>query len=146
MEVALDQIDVVVKELIAELSQRRYGGAAVVGLTGELGAGKTTFIQHVAQELGITEPITSPTFVIQKRYPISHNAFSNFIHIDAYRVTARELREIGFDKLTQNSSNIIFVEWADNVKELLPSDVVMVHLVVSGTEHRELTIDHAEEQ
>ena len=63
--------------------------ALVVGLYGNLGAGKTAFTQAVARELGIQEIVTSPTFVIEKIYPTSHPHFARLIHIDAYRLEAR---------------------------------------------------------
>ena len=66
-------------------------GATTVGLKGNLGSGKTTFSQFVAEELGIDEQITSPTFVIQKRYKIQNSdKFDTLIHIDAYRLSFGE--------------------------------------------------------
>ncbi len=58
----------------------------VVALKGDLGSGKTTFTQAVGELLGIKENITSPTFVIEKIYPIAYEGYKNFIHIDAYRL------------------------------------------------------------
>ena len=60
--------------------------AIVIGLSGDLGSGKTTFVQAVAKELGITEHVTSPTFVIMKKYGIKHSHFNTLVHIYAYRL------------------------------------------------------------
>ncbi len=107
------------KEWLASLSQRDE--ATIVGLYGNLGAGKTTFTQAVARELGIEEPTTSPTFVIEKLYETKHSFFKRLIHIDAYRLDAgRELTALDFEKLVENPNNLILIEWPENVKEILP--------------------------
>lgn len=95
--------------------------ATVVGLYGNLGAGKTTFTQAIARELGIDQPITSPTFVIEKIYEIKHKNFARLIHIDAYRLeSGSELQNLNFEELVANKNNLIFIEWPENVKEILP--------------------------
>lgn len=107
------------KEWLASLSQRDE--ATIVGLYGNLGAGKTTFTQAVARELGIEEPTTSPTFVIEKLYQTKHPFFKRLIHIDAYRLDAgRELTALDFETLVENPNNLILIEWPENVKEILP--------------------------
>jgi tRNA threonylcarbamoyladenosine biosynthesis protein TsaE len=97
--------------------------ATVVGLYGNLGAGKTTFTQAVARELGIDQPITSPTFVIEKIYEIKHKNFARLIHIDAYRLEGgRELQDLNFEEIVSNKNNLIFIEWPENVKDILPTN------------------------
>ncbi len=97
--------------------------ATVVGLYGDLGAGKTTFTQAAAKALGVTETLNSPTFLIQKRYMIQDSRFRNLIHIDAYRLkSSDELRKLRFEELLADPKNLILVEWADKVADLLPSD------------------------
>jgi len=98
-------------------------GAAVVGLYGNLGSGKTTFIQCLAQLLSVADHITSPTFVIMKSYKISTLNFHHLIHIDAYRLkSGEELKRLGFEKLLSDPSNLILIEWADLVRDILPPD------------------------
>ena len=97
--------------------------ATVVGLYGDLGAGKTTFVQAAARALGITVMVQSPTFLIMKSYPLVGSHFSRLIHIDAYRLKhSEELQRLGFAELLRDPGNLIFVEWADRVSEILPSD------------------------
>lgn len=92
--------------------------ATVVGLYGDLGAGKTAFVQAVAQVMGVGEHVTSPTFVLMKRY-------GRLVHIDAYRIeNAEELRRLGWNELAKDPGNIIMIEWADRVEELLPPDAL----------------------
>lgn len=96
--------------------------ATIIALHGDLGAGKTTFTQTLARTLGVTEDIVSPTFVIQKRYPLEAQRFEQLIHIDAYRLTkAEELAVLGWDDIARDSRNLIVIEWAENVADILPS-------------------------
>ncbi len=102
--------------------------ATIVGLYGNLGSGKTAFTQAVARELGITEPITSPTFVIEKLYETKKEVFKRLIHIDAYRLEAgRELQVLDFEKLVDNPHNLIIIEWPENVKEILPENHIRIY-------------------
>lgn len=98
-------------------------GATIVGLYGNLGSGKTTFVQAVARELGIKEVVTSPTFVIEKIYETGYAHFARLIHIDAYRLeNGRELQVLNFEELVENKNNLILIEWPENVKEVLPEN------------------------
>lgn len=94
--------------------------AFVVGLEGELGGGKTTFLQGFAKGLGIKEKILSPTFVIMKK-------FNNFYHIDCYRIEKpKELLDLGFKEITSNPKNIIVIEWADRIRKIMPKDTLWI--------------------
>lgn len=117
---------------------------AVLGLVGDLGAGKTQFAKGLAEGLGIEDQITSPTFVLLKNYKIipTHNdsqakrsdsggnqelEIRNLIHIDCYRLhSAEELLDIGWEEFTQNKNNIVVVEWADKIKSIMPADTVWI--------------------
>ncbi len=91
--------------------------ARVVTLLGDLGAGKTTFIQGFAHALGIKHRITSPTFVIIKRYKLKRPPYKNLYHLDAYRIShIKELAPLEFDEVLANPLNIILIEWANNLK------------------------------
>ncbi|MDO8564580.1 MAG: tRNA (adenosine(37)-N6)-threonylcarbamoyltransferase complex ATPase subunit type 1 TsaE [bacterium] len=97
--------------------------ATVVGLYGDLGAGKTTFVQAAARALGISERISSPTFWIVKSYKLKVKSFQKLIHVDAYRLkNADDLRKLGFSELLTDPKNLIFIEWAERVADLLPPD------------------------
>ncbi len=115
-------------ELLKEIkSTPRVGGAMVVALSGELGSGKTTFTQGFAKALGIKERITSPTFVLLKRFKIDDLRFKNFVHIDAYRFeNPKEILDLGWKNMINQPENIIFVEWAEKIKKILPSNCFWV--------------------
>lgn len=96
----------------------------VVVLHGDLGAGKTTFTQFVFKALGVKESVTSPTFAILKTY---HGKYV-LHHFDTYRITTEEAIEAGFDEILNEPNSIKFVEWSDNVADLLPPVVKKVNI------------------
>lgn len=109
------------------------GGAIVVALSGDLGAGKTTFTQHFGDLLGIKDKIVSPTFVIEKIYKIGEEKSSEYaplehlIHIDAYRLESeKEMERLGWEEIVADPGNVILVEWPERIQGLLPQDCVRV--------------------
>lgn len=104
-------------------------GATVIGLSGDLGAGKTAFVKCVADILGIKETITSPTFILEKIYIIPRGSllssrFLKLIHIDAYRLySGEEMRALDWEALVADASNIIFIEWPEQVAGAMPKDM-----------------------
>ncbi len=116
--------------------------AAVIGLQGNLGSGKTTFVQCVAKILEIEQYITSPTFVIQKKYKVNKPGinFVNLIHIDAYRLNSgEELARLGWREIAANPKNIIFIEWPKRVEEILPSDAIKLHFEFIDEQTRKIS-------
>ncbi len=104
-------------------------GASIIALRGDLGAGKTTFVQGVAAALGV-DAITSPTFVIQKSYAITQTniqtSFQKLVHIDAYRLeSTQELLQLGFAELANEMSTLIFIEWPERVPGITPTETLL---------------------
>jgi tRNA threonylcarbamoyladenosine biosynthesis protein TsaE len=90
--------------------------ALVVGLSGHLGAGKTAFVKAIAKEMGVTETVTSPTFVIMKIYETKNERWPRLVHIDAYRLERpEELEAIRWEALVADPKNLILMEWPENV-------------------------------
>jgi len=115
--------------------------ALVVALEGDLGSGKTTFIQGLAQGLKVKENILSPTFVIQKDFLLKLKNFKNLYHIDAYRLkNPEELLELGFKDLIGNPENLIVIEWADKIKKILPKEILKIEFENLGEDKRKITI------
>lgn len=99
--------------------------AVVLALSGNLGSGKTTFIQGFSRGLGIRRKITSPTFLLIKRFPLRRAPFKNAFHIDAYRlISLKALKNLGFKEIIDSPSNIVLIEWAEKIKPILPSKVI----------------------
>jgi len=91
----------------------------VVCLYGILGTGKTTFVQGLAQGLGINNRIISPTFVIVRNYKVKNNEANamNFYHIDLYRIDSKEdIENLGIEDIVNNKNNIVAIEWAEKLK------------------------------
>ncbi|MDQ3076999.1 MAG: tRNA (adenosine(37)-N6)-threonylcarbamoyltransferase complex ATPase subunit type 1 TsaE [bacterium] len=117
-------------------------GATIIALKGNLGAGKTTFTQHVARYLEVEETVTSPTFVLEKIYRLSHKKFDFLIHIDAYRLeSARELEVLGWREIIENPKNLIMLEWPERVQEILPENIHIVSFTFIDETTREITIN-----
>lgn len=111
----------------AALSLKRARHATVIGLSGELGSGKTFFVKALARALGIPETVLSPTFVLIKRYTLHATRYKFLVHIDAYRLdSAEELRRLGWDEILAEPKNLIVIEWPERVKKLLPKDARII--------------------
>ncbi len=121
-------------------SPRENREALVFGLVGELGAGKTTFIQAFAKGLGIKNKITSPSFVLMKNYR-ALSAHKNFYHIDCYRIkNAKDILGIDFREIVSNPRNIIMIEWAERVKKILPKDTIWIYFKIVSEKERVIEI------
>jgi tRNA threonylcarbamoyladenosine biosynthesis protein TsaE len=130
------------------LPEKSREKAFVVGLYGDLGAGKTTFMKYLAKNLDVKETIQSPTFVIMKKYDLSvektglrdtskeeskkkesdlsylvpRTSYCYLYHIDAYRIESNdEMLKLGWNEIISNPKNIIFVEWPEIIKDIMPS-------------------------
>ena len=96
--------------------------ATVVALVGDLGSGKTAFSQAIGSFLGVKETMQSPTFVIEKIYPIDYQGFKNLIHIDAYRLEKEsELVHLGWEEIIKEPENLILIEWPERVQAIIPN-------------------------
>ena len=109
-------------------------------LVGDLGVGKTVFTQGMACGLGITEPISSPTFTIVQEY---QEGRLPFYHFDVYRIgDIEEMEEIGYDDYFFGQS-VCMIEWANLIEELLPEYVIRVKIekdLEKGFDYRRITI------
>jgi len=122
-------------------------GAVVVGLMGDLGGGKTTFLKGFAKGLGIKKKILSPTFIIFKRftiYPVWSKGtlpFTNFYHLDCYRIKkSKEILDLGFQEIITDPKNIVCIEWADRIKKILPKESILLKFKFKGKNKRRITL------
>ncbi len=117
--------------------------ASILALSGDLGSGKTAFTQGVAQALGISDTITSPTFVIEKIYQVTGSPlWKRLIHIDAYRLNSgQELLALGFKEITKDPYNIIVIEWPERVADILPPEVQTISFKFINEEIREINYE-----
>ena len=135
----------IARNLAKEITKRKSSkNSLVIGLTGELGAGKTTFIKSFIRALGVKKRVTSPTFLILRRFKLPRGgAYKNVFHIDAYRIAkSKELKEVGIEDIINDSTNIILVEWADKVGGVLPKEMIWLKFKHGEKENeRQITIN-----
>ncbi|HUM15751.1 MAG TPA: tRNA (adenosine(37)-N6)-threonylcarbamoyltransferase complex ATPase subunit type 1 TsaE [Candidatus Nitrosotalea sp.] len=123
-------------QAIGERLGARLAAGAVVACTGELGAGKTCFLQGLARGLGVTGDVTSPTFVLINQYRGRLPVY----HLDAYRTgSLTELVDLGLEEML-HGDGVTVIEWADKLLPLLPARTIRVHLSGLGDEPREILI------
>lgn len=120
--------------------------AKVLALTGELGSGKTTFVQGLAEGLGIKNNIISPTFILMRSYPINHqpSTISHFFHLDLYRLEEnieREVKSLGIEEIWKDPENIVVIEWAEKIENLLPKETRWIKFQTVGENERQIDIN-----
>jgi tRNA threonylcarbamoyladenosine biosynthesis protein TsaE len=120
------------------------GHATVIALSGDLGSGKTTFAKAFAFALGISpDDVTSPTFVIEKRFDIGNHAhFKKFIHIDAYRLQKHEeIERLGWRDTIKDPANLVLIEWPENIGPALPNDAIRISFRFIDEKTREIVFN-----
>lgn len=113
----------------------------MVALVGELGSGKTTFVQGLARGLGIKNRIISPTFVLRRDYEVKgkKKKVKRLYHIDLYRIkegVEREFRNLGVEEFFGSQDTVVVIEWAEKVRELLPRSTIWITFENLGERRR----------
>src|SRR3989338_5775942 len=132
----VNDMNAIASDILNIAKQRLHANeVALIALSGDMGSGKTTLVQACARVFGITNIVTSPTFVIMKKYAIPSNdvgriemsrttrgeypQWQQLVHVDAYRLEhALELLALGFQKELDNHNNITMIEWPENVSDV----------------------------
>jgi tRNA threonylcarbamoyladenosine biosynthesis protein TsaE len=116
-------------------------GPLIVTLTGDLGAGKTTFTQELGKALGIAERITSPTFTVMKQYELTHKEYDELFHIDAYRIEdVQELRPLHIEELFFKKRAIIVIEWPEHISSVIPTSALSLIIKINADNVREVVV------
>ena len=112
-----------------------------------MGSGKTTFVQGLAEGLGIKQRIISPTFILVRKYALELKAKSSklkaFYHIDLYRLEENieaEVRNLGLEEIWQNPENIVVIEWAEKIKSMIPKKAKWIKFENLGVDKRKIII------
>lgn len=142
MDVSLTGLGEFVTAFVQRISKEKKNRARVVGLQGELGSGKTTFVQALAGELGVRELVMSPTYMIVHVYAIEHPLFKKLVHVDAYRLNSEEKDTIGWAEYSDNPQNLIFVEWPERLPGGMPQGAKSIRFTVTGVDTRDITEEH----
>jgi tRNA threonylcarbamoyladenosine biosynthesis protein TsaE len=127
---------------LGENFAKQLRGGDFVAFYGDLGSGKTTFIQGLARGLGINRRIISPTFIIARHYKIDKG---NFYHVDLYRTASKhDLLGIGLDQVTTDKDNIVALEWAEKMGEMLPQKRTEIKFAYLDENKRKIIIEKYE--
>lgn len=114
---------------LAQSIAKKLKGGEILALSGDLGAGKTTFTQFLAKALGVKVHVNSPTFVIMRIYKTTRHPFQHLAHIDAYRLDSeKELEYLGLDQYLGQSTAITVIEWAEKIKNELRNNKKVMYL------------------
>ena len=127
------------RKLAAKIASETLNGT-VFALEGNLGAGKTVFASGFAAGLGITEPVSSPTFTIVQEYPYAKGLF---FHLDLYRIDNPEAAlAVGIDEFLYAPDAVTLVEWPERIDGLFPPGVIRVTIERTGREEtRRITVE-----
>lgn len=132
---SLDNIHEAAKEFIAAM-----GDNTVFAFYGKMGAGKTTFIKAVCEELGVTDVINSPTFAIVNEYRSDENG-ELIYHFDFYRIKKlEEVYDMGYEDYLYSGA-LCFIEWPELIEELLPGNTVKVTIEEVESGERKVTLE-----
>ena len=113
----------------------------VYAFDGQMGAGKTTFIKHLCEQMGTTDVVNSPTFAIVNVYDVEQPYKGEVYHFDCYRLKdIREAMDFGAEEYLY-SGNYCFIEWPEMIDALLPDDTVRVKIVPMPDGSRQMVID-----
>ncbi len=139
-KVLLSGLPLFAKDVLAQLPTKDV--ATVVALRGDLGAGKTTFTQALARELGVTATVQSPTYILMRSYRISNNKFTKLVHIDAYRLeNPKEFAALKPEQFLSDPKTLVVVEWPEKVAEALPPADVTINFSSDGAKEGERYIE-----
>ena len=131
MEIKIQSIDTI-REAAREFIEK-MGDHKVFAFYGKMGAGKTTFVKAICEELGVNDVITSPTFAIVNEYE-AHDA--SIYHFDFYRIKMiEEVYDMGYEDYFY-SGGLCFIEWPELIEDLLPEDAVKVTISVNDNDER----------
>lgn len=128
------------KELGRKIGSSIKGGE-IFALSGNLGAGKTTFMQGFAEGLGYSGRLTSPTFILMRQYSLHEKTL---FHLDLYRFEKNikdEIDNLGVTDLWGRKENIMVIEWAEKIKEYLPEKTKWINFEIIGDTERKITYE-----
>ncbi|MDP2838058.1 MAG: tRNA (adenosine(37)-N6)-threonylcarbamoyltransferase complex ATPase subunit type 1 TsaE [Candidatus Moranbacteria bacterium] len=126
-------------ELVQDISP-----GTLLCLYGNLGSGKTTFVQGILAALGANRPFVSPTFVIMKQYELptpSATGIQRVYHADAYRVETKDFRELGFAEWCADPEGLVILEWPERIADILPEKRIDITFRALTETKREITLE-----
>jgi tRNA threonylcarbamoyladenosine biosynthesis protein TsaE len=130
---------IALRKFAADLASKLSSKDHIIGLTGDLGSGKTTFAKAFAKSLGVKHKVKSPTFIISMRYPLKGRR--GLYHFDFYRLTSRrQLESVGFEEILSQKNRLVLIEWIDKFPSLAKKCDLIINFKISGPNTRHVTI------
>lgn len=134
------------KKIARKLASELIGGE-VICLYGQLGTGKTAFVQGMLEYLLPGKRVISPTFIIVRHYRINHKNIKRFLHVDLYRISnIREVKELELMEFMHKSDTIIAIEWAEKLENLIPKKRIDIRIKSLDENKRLITIETKHEK
>lgn|SRR3990172_1241634 len=122
----------------------------VYALSGQLGSGKTTFVQGFADGLGVTQRIISPTFILLRSYDVKSDSdvkgenIKHFYHVDLYRLDdnlEEEIKNLGLPQIWSDKNSVVLIEWAEKIKNLLPQKTIWINFEYAPQDSRKIILE-----
>lgn len=135
---AIEDWDVLAQRILEEMAP-----GTILTLSGPLGAGKTTFVQALAKELGVKEMPVSPTFSLVRTYKTKHPTLKRLVHVDAYRLDrAEDVMTLGLEELLEEDRVMMCLEWPEQVEGWLKKyqGRMMNVVIIQKDSIREVTV------
>jgi tRNA threonylcarbamoyladenosine biosynthesis protein TsaE len=129
-------------QIAKQFVQEEIVSGMVVCMTGELGAGKTTFTQGILREFEAQGPYTSPTFNIIKEYDVNKYNIKKIYHIDAYRIKSADMELIGWTDILNDEAALTVIEWPENIIDVLPQNTYMILCEWISEKERKYTFNY----
>lgn len=128
----------IAKDIVSNIQRR-----SIIALFGQLGSGKTTFVQGLAMGLGVRERIISPTFIIvrEHKFQTANKKIKTLYHIDLYRVDEEGLESLGLEEIFSDREALVVIEWAEKIEKLLPKGAIKVYFTYKTENEREISIN-----
>ena len=124
-----------IQAILRQYNPKRNG--LIISLEGPLGGGKTEFLKGIAKFLKLKEKVFSPTFLIMKSFPCKTRFLKTLWHLDFYRIEkSKEIKELDFLGIIKNPQNLIFIEWGNKIKKILPKSHLKIKFKITGENTR----------
>lgn len=133
IEFTESKISPVATKLLKELK-----AGDILALKGQLAAGKTTLTRALMEKMGYKGRVSSPTFVIEHRYPNKYKKISEVIHLDLYRLNTDEAKRFDWSEYLNQKNKLVIIEWPDRAEELLPKNTKEATIDIHGEHVRHL--------
>lgn len=135
LEYSLNELPLIAKKLI-----RHVKTGDIVALSGDLAAGKTTLTAALLEALGYDGHVASPTFVLERRYPLRKSKITEVIHLDFYRLDKEQIGSVDWQDTVGQTGTLTLIEWPERVATLLPPQTKTIKLEIIDGQTRRLTL------